>query len=183
MKILIDFDQTILATSKTLVVNWNILNPNNQLKYFEPIEWDFKNILEGTNITLKQLCGVFDYNKFYDNAYFLDGAIDTIQELINKGHKIVICSKHDLARRPITARFINKIFEGKVKIKYVNDFEEKRDVKCGILIDDKEEALINSKAKLPILFGMYQWNKDSKLKYRATSWEQLRQVFKFIGVL
>ena len=29
MKILIDLDQTILQTSKTLIANWNKLNPNN----------------------------------------------------------------------------------------------------------------------------------------------------------
>ena len=185
MKIVIDWDSVILNTSTSVVVNWNILNPNRKLPLINPneVEWDFSNVLKDADITLKELFTIFDYDKFYDNAYFLDGAIDTIQELVNKGHRVIICSKHDLVRRPITARFINKTFEGKVKIKYVNSFEEKRDIKCDVLIDDKEEALINSRAKLPILFGMYRWNKDSKLKYRATSWEQLRQVFKFMGIL
>ena len=41
MKILIDLDQTILQTSKTLIANWNKLNPNNKLEYKEPVEWDF----------------------------------------------------------------------------------------------------------------------------------------------
>ena len=61
MKILIDLDQTILQTSKTLIANWNKLNPNNKLEYKEPVEWDFTSILSGTNITLKQLCSTFDY--------------------------------------------------------------------------------------------------------------------------
>ena len=185
MKIVIDWDSVILNTSTSLINNWNLLNPNKQLKIINPneVEWDFSNVLKDTDISLKELFTIFDYKNFYDNAYFLNGAIDIIQELINKGHKIVICSKHDSDRRPITARFINKIFEGKVKIKYVNSFETKREVKCNILIDDKEESLINCKAKLPILFGNYKWNKDSKLHYRATSWNQIREVFKFANIL
>ena len=29
----------------------------------------------------------------------------------------------------------------------------------------------------------YKWNKDSKLQYRATSWKQIREVFKFANIL
>ena len=65
MKILIDLDQTILQTSKTLIANWNKLNPNNKLEYKEPVEWEFTSILSETNITLKQLYNTFNYKYIY----------------------------------------------------------------------------------------------------------------------
>ena len=82
MKILIDLDQTILQTSKTLIANWNKLNPNNKLEYKEPVEWDFQNILLGTNITLKQLCSTFDYKYFYEEAVLFDDCLEVINKWI-----------------------------------------------------------------------------------------------------
>ena len=116
MKILIDLDQTILQTSKTLIVNWNKLNPNNKLEYKEPVEWDFQNILSGTNITLKQLCSTFDYKYFYEEAVLFDDCLEVINKWIKKGYEVIVLTKHDKSRRPITKEFIDNLFNNKVSI-------------------------------------------------------------------
>ena len=183
MKIYIDFDNVILNTTKTLVYNWNIWNPDRKLKYKEPVEWDFKNILRGTYVSLKELCEVFDYKNFYDYCYLIDGSVEVINKLLDKGIEVIILSKHKDSRKPLTKTFINKLFNNRVDIEFVSDFYEKRSYEGFMLIDDKEESLINSKCKYPILFGDYIYNKNSKIKNRASSWKDLEIVFKFLGIL
>lgn len=180
MKILIDFDQTILKTSKSLIKNWNILNPNNKLKYKEPVEWDFKNILEGTNVTLKELCSIFDYDNFYDNYYLIDGAKESIEKLLKDGHELIILTKHDKARRPITKAFIDKLFDNKIKVEFVDSFDIKNEYEADVIIDDKIESLINSKCKTRIEFGDNVWSKNLEGIIRCYNWTQVLDVINFI---
>ena len=41
MKILIDIDNTIYSTGKTIIKLWNKYNPNRKLEYTEPLDWKF----------------------------------------------------------------------------------------------------------------------------------------------
>ena len=52
MKIVIDWDSVILNTSTSLINNWNLLNPDKQLKIINPneVEWDFSNVLKDIDI-------------------------------------------------------------------------------------------------------------------------------------
>ena len=181
MKILIDLDQTILQTSKTLIANWNKLNPNNKLVYKEPVEWDFTNILSGTNITLKQLCSTFDYKYFYEEAVLFDNCLDVINKWIEKGYEVIILTKHDISRRHITKEFIDKLFNNKVKIEFVDSFEIKNTYEADVIIDDKLESLINSKCKTRIEFGDNVWSKDIEGIIRCYNWKQVEHCIDFIA--
>ena len=181
MKILIDLDQTILQTSKTLIANWNKLNPNNKLEYKEPVEWDFANILKGTNITLKQLCGIFDYDKFYDNCYLFENCERVINKWIEKGYEVIILTKHEMSSIPITKEFIDNLFDGKVKIEFVDSFEIKNTYEADVIIDDKIESLINSKCKTRIEFGDNAWSKDVEGIIRCYNWKQVEHCIDFIA--
>lgn len=176
MKIVLDLDNTILDTPYTIVELWNKLNPNRKLKYVEDIEWDFSNILKGTDVTLKELFTLFDDEGFYDNAVVFDDAIDVINE-ISQRHEIIICSKHDEIRKDITTKWINKTFPN-VKIMFVDNFENKKDLECDLIIDDKIESL-GGKAKLSVCFGDYKWNKEWQ-KVRATKWCQIKSIIEFL---
>ena len=181
MKILIDLDQTILQTSKTLIANWNKLNPNNKLEYKEPIEWDFTSILSGTNISLKQLCSTFDYKYFYEEAVLFNDCLEVINKWIEKGYEVIILTKHDMSRRPITKEFIDKLFDNKVKIEFVDSFEIKNTYEADVIIDDKIESLINSKCKTRIEFGDNVWSEDAEGIIRCYNWKQVEYCIDFIA--
>lgn len=176
MKIVLDLDNTILDTPYTIVELWNKLNPNRQLKYVEDIEWDFSNILEGTDVTLTELFTLFDNEGFYDNAVVFEGAIDVINE-ISQRHEVIICSKHDEIRKDITTKWINKTFPN-VKIMFVDNFENKKDLECDLIIDDKLESL-GGKAKLSVCYGDYKWNQEWQ-KVRVTKWCQVKSIIEFL---
>ena len=181
MKILIDLDQTILQTSKTLIANWNKLNPNNKLEYKEPVEWDFTNILSGTSITLKQLCSTFDYKYFYEEALLFEECLQVIKKWVEKGYEVIILTKHEMSRRPITKEFIDNLFNNKVKIEFVDSFEIKNTYEADVIIDDKVESLVNSKCKTRIEFGDNVWSKDIAGIIRCYNWKQVEQCIDFVA--
>ena len=61
---------------------------------------------------------------------------------------------------------------------FVDDFEDKCDVECDLIIDDRVECMKNSKAKYKVLFGEYEWNKNYKEKdndnfFRCNDWRNV----------
>lgn len=176
MEIVLDLDNTILNTPYSIILFWNKLNPSRKLKYVEDIEWDFSNILEGTDVTLTELFTLFDNEKFYDWAFTYSDAIDIINE-ISQRHEVIICSKHDEIRKDITTKWINKVMSN-VEIMFVDNFEDKKRLECDLIIDDRLESL-GGKAKLSVCFGDYKWNKEWQ-KVRATKWCQIKSIIEFL---
>lgn len=178
MKILIDWDNTILNTCVTVPMIWNYLHPLRKVKVLkaEEVKWDFSNVLEGTDVSLKELLSMFDYKYFYNHAVYIEGAIETINEL-SKEHEIVIVSKHVDSRKELTIRCINELLSN-VQIQFVDKFEDKRNIEADIIIDDKEECL-GGVQTLSILFGNYEYNQDYK-GLRCNNWEQVKRCIEFI---
>lgn len=178
MKILIDWDNVVCSSSVTIPTLWNYLHPTRQVKVLkaEEVKWDFSNVLEGTDISLKELLSVFDYKYFYNHAVYIDGAIETINEL-SKEHEITIVSKHMVSRKELTTNCINYLLPN-IQIQFVDRFEDKRNIEADIIIDDKEESL-GGVQTLSILFGNYEYNQDYD-GIRCYNWEQVKRCVEFV---
>ena len=176
MKIIIDLDSTIISTGKTIIKVWNKLNPNRQLNNKTEPLWDFSNVLKDTDIQLKELFTMFDRQEFYDNVIVFDSAINIINKLAET-NEVIICSKHNESRKQLTTKWINDNLNN-VKIIYVDKFEDKKNIECDVIIDDKIDCL-NGKAKLSICYGLYDWNENWN-KIRCYNWKQVEQCIDFI---
>ena len=178
MKILVDWDNTILNTSVTVPSIWNYLHPTKQVKVLkaEEVKWDFSNVLEETDVSLKELLSIFDYKYFYNHAIFIDGAIETINEL-SRNNEVVIVSKHVDSRKELTTKYINYLLPN-VQIHFVDRFEDKKNINADIIIDDKLECL-GGVQTLSILFGNYEYNQDYD-GIRCYNWEQVKRCIEFI---
>ena len=177
MKIITDLDSTIISTGKTIIKVWNKLNPNKQLNdKIEPV-WDFSNILKDTDIELKELFTMFDKQEFYDNVIVFDNAINIINKLA-ESNEVIICSKHNESRKPLTTKWINENFKN-VKIMYVDNFRDKLLIPCDIRVDDKIECLQDNKS-FNVCYGDYDWNKDYN-GMRCLNWEQVEHCIDFIA--
>lgn len=175
MKILVDWDNVVCLSSVTIPTLWNYLHPTKQVKVLkaEEVKWDFSNVLEGTDISLKDLLSAFDYKYFYNHAVYVDGAIETINEL-SKEHEITIVSKHMDSRKELTTKYINYLLPN-VQIHFVDRFEDKKNINADIIIDDKEECL-GGVQTLSILFGNYEYNQDYK-GLRCNNWSTIKRYF------
>ena len=179
--IVIDWDNTVINTSKTLINLHNKLS-ENKIEYIEEHDWKFRPMVS-TDEELKELFKLFDNEHFYDSdvIVLIKDAIKTIKEL-SEYYKIVICSKHMISRRKLTRKYIKETFKGyDVSVKFVNSFNEKSKIfknkRVLAVIDDKEECFEGfGKETLKILFGDYQWNKEYDKEYscKISDWVTIK---------
>ena len=175
--IVVDWDSTVINTSKTLINLHNKLS-KNKIKYIEEHDWKFRPMINSDE-ELKELFTLFDNKHFYDSDVVvpIKDAIKTIKEL-SEHYKIIICSKHMRSRRKLTKKYIKETFKGyDVSVKFVNSFNEKSNLfkhkRVLAVIDDKIECLEGFGEKtLRVLFGDYQWNKeyDKNSMCKINSW-------------
>ena len=175
--VVVDWDSTVINTSKTLINLHNKLS-KNKIKYIEEHDWKFRPMINSDE-ELKELFTLFDNKHFYDSDVVvpIKDAIKTIKEL-SEHFKIVICSKHMRSRRKLTKKYIKQIFKGyDVSVKFVNSFNEKSNLfkhkRVLAVVDDKIECLGGFGEKtLRVLFGDYQWNKeyDKNSMCKINSW-------------
>ena len=175
--IVVDWDSTVINTSKTLINLHNKLS-KNKIKYIEEHDWKFRPMINSDE-ELKELFTLFDNKHFYDSDVVvpIKDAIKTIKQL-SEHYKIIICSKHMRSRRKLTKKYIKQIFKGyDVSVKFVNSFNEKSNLfkhkRVLAVVDDKIECLEGFGEKtLRVLFGDYQWNKeyDKDSMCKINSW-------------
>lgn len=177
MKILIDIDNTIYSTGKTIINLWNKYNPNRRLEYKEPLDWKFENILKGTDVELKELFTMFDKEDFYDYVELFDNVEEIINNL-SKDNEVIFCSKHCESRKSITAKFIKDEFPN-CKLIFVDSFEEKRNIDGDIIIDDKLESL-GGVQYCQLLYGDYLWNKGEYYN-RVSNWNDIERFVRYIS--
>ena len=175
--VVIDWDNTVINTSKTLINLHNKLS-ENKIEYIEEHDWKFRPMINSDE-ELKELFTLFDNKHFYDSDVVvpINDAIKTIKEL-SEHYKIIICSKHMRSRRKLTKKYIKETFKDyDVSVKFVNSFNEKSNLfkhkRVLAVIDDKIECLEGFGEKtLRVLFGDYQWNKeyDKNSMCKINSW-------------
>lgn len=171
LKILIDLDSTIINTSKMIINLHNKLNPNNKIEYIKDCGWKFEPMIK-TDEELSELFKLFDHKDFYNDVIYTKNAKEVIDK-IAKEYEVVICSKHNDSRKPITKKFIDKEFHN-CKLVFVDNFEDKAKIDCDFIIDDKIECLngFNNKDTIRICFGKYQWNKEYN-GIRYCDWKEI----------
>ena len=175
--VVVDWDSTVINTSKTLINLHNKLS-KNKIKYIEEHDWKFRPMINSDE-ELKELFTLFDNKHFYDSDVVvpIKDAIKTIKKL-SEHFKIIICSKHMRSRRKLTKKYIKETFKGyDVSVKFVNSFNEKSNLfkhkRVLAVVDDKIECLEGFGEKtLRVLFGDYQWNKeyDKNSMCKINSW-------------
>ena len=181
MKILIDIDSTLIESIQMLVKIYNDHNKYNTLTYTPNHGWNVEEIIQD-KCELKDLFQYFDHEDFYSNKYihFTYGAREVINRL-SKSYKVVFCSKHNESRKPITSKFIKETFP-KAELIFVDNFEDKKQIPCDIIIDDKPECMLDALADYKICFGNYKWNQDWD-GVRVTNWTVIEGIIKILEII
>ena len=171
---MVDLDSTIIDTCKSIINLHNKLN-DKKIVYQENYTWNFAPMIK-TKEELKELFKLFDHKDFYgDTLVVFDDVVRIINEL-SMQNRIIICSKHDTSRRPITTKWIYETFPC-VDIVYTDTFDKSIGGKCDIVIDDKPEAFESVEADYKICYSYYQWNKDWS-GLRVNNWLEISRFIK-----
>lgn len=172
--IMVDLDSTIIDTSQTIINLYNKYNPNNKIKYTENHNWNFEPMIK-TKEQLSELFKLFNSEYFYDEVIFKENALEVVHDLCEK-YKVIICTKHNESRKPITSKFIKRMFP-KAELKFVDNFSDKGKIECDVAIDDKPESLNSfNDTVLKICFGDYVWNKSWD-GVKMVSWLEIKEFF------
>ena len=178
-EIIIDLDNTIINSPLTIINLHNKLNPNKQYQYTDELNWNFSPIIKSKE-ELSELFMLFDNPSFYDEVKIYDGAIEFINELA-KSNKVIICSKHNENRKPISTEWIKRAMPN-VELVFVDSFEQKGNLfpNAFAVIDDRIDSLDSFNNNLiKICFGNYSWNKEWEgLKF--DNWGDIKKTIKYI---
>lgn len=181
MVLMIDLDSTIINTSKSIINLHNKLYKNKQIKYQDNHDWSLYPMIK-TKEELSELFKLFDHEDFYKNDTLVvyENAIQIINEL-SMQNTVIICSKHDKSRIKITEKWIYETFPT-VDLIFTDSFNKSIVGKVDIAIDDKPEALESIEADYKILYGMYDWNKNSDY-LRANNWLEFKRFIDNLATL
>ena len=181
--IVIDLDSTIINTSKTIINLYNKINPDNKIEYIEDHNWNFEPMIR-TKEELSELFKLFDNPMFYGDTLVI---YDKAKEVINKlceHYNIIIMTKHNESRKPITSKFIKQMFP-KVELKFVDNFSDKGKIvqDCFLVIDDRVDSLTSFDCDvIKVCYGDYQWNKEWK-GFRMINWLEIENFLENIYLL
>lgn len=156
VKILVDFDQTIVPSSEII---FDIYKEETGCKsvYSTNHGWDFEGLLPANYV--ERAVSLFNEPIFYENLRPFPMAVEVLMALSLK-HEILIVSKHSDNGRPYKTKWIEDNLPF-AKVHYTATFD-KSEVCGDIIIDDKLECLYSLKDNVShsICFGNYVWNRE-----------------------
>lgn len=166
MRILVDFDETIVHSTKVI---FNIIKEETGYdgEFVEDYGWNFDGLLPKEYVN--RAIELFGEKVFYDNLYAFESAIGVLEEL-SESHEVVIVTKHNEKGRLYKTQWIEDNLPF-ATLHYTETFD-KSEVEGDVIIDDKIECLESVKGlvKHRICYGDYGWNKDW-CGVRCTHWE------------
>lgn len=185
-KIIIDIDNVIVNSVRTLVNIHNYRHPENKyLNINENCGWNFEGLLQ-YELTKEEVYEMV--NNFEDELFYNDGllvlekdAIEVINDLSYK-YDVIICSRQSTNRSLRTIDYFKKVFPNTYYIKSPTFNKSEMfdwlddDILC--VIDDRIDCLesFNGISEKLVCYGNYKWNKDWD-GYRITNW---KEIYKFL---
>jgi 5'(3')-deoxyribonucleotidase len=178
MKIILDFDSTIVKTHEAVLALYREITGDESTQVDDKnLQWNMKGICP--KWTQEEVDSTFTNPRLFELLEPIDGAVEVLQRLHNDGYYLEICSMHRKEGVPFKEAYIkknlsmvNKItilpFESATKTKKF----DKSSVLGDIIIDDRLDALESSKCKYKICFGQYSWNREWQ-GMRVHNWEDL----------
>lgn len=176
MRIVIDFDQTLVNSSKALHEIY-LQETGRKEEYNPKHTWNFDGLFPKDY--KKRVKELFHEKIFYENLFAFHGAIDVIKHLI-KRHEVIICTTQQGEGVLLKNQWINDHLPFINNVIYMDSFD-KSSINGDVFIDDKPECLnsVNGNFKCIWCYGDYLWNKDWKGE-RVLNWREIEEKIKIL---
>lgn len=177
-----DLDQTIIRSAEVVAKLYNHDYKTNMEIDYNILTWDFLPYATTEQETRIYL-DYFQDPRFYHDEFLVvyEDIVDVINDLIEQGYRVAICSVHHPKRISNTLKWVSKAMP-KADVIFVDNFHEKGEKigKCGIFFDDRIDSLegMKSHADCLVCVGDFNWNKDwIGLRQSPYNWKELREIF------
>lgn len=192
MKIVIDYDSTLVATHDAV------------LELYRKQTGDYSTRIDDRNLkwNMAEVCplwskddleNIFTNPELFDYIKAFPNAITTLNNWHKQGDYLEICSLHRMGAGSVAKRewikenipFINKI----TIIPLISETQpfDKSSVTGDIIIDDKIDCLLSSPCRYKICYGDYSWNRSWEnyqnknwIGFRALDWDEVAKIVKEI---
>lgn len=171
LNIVLDFDNTIVDTNQAICDFYNN-KTNSNIKVEDIKSYTLTETL--TKWTKEQIDNIFCEKEFFDMLKPIDGAIESINKMLEARHTVKIATCHNPRGIGLKYDYTQRVFpmiDEIIFIVHKNGVRmNKSSVYGDILIDDNIMCLESCQVKIPICFGDYSYNKDYK-GLKVNCWE------------
>lgn len=188
MHILIDFDSTLVDTSKAYFDYYQEQTKDYSTEYSEDkVSWNMTN-----------LCKLWSSQEQVDNVYIQEGlfkhfklfpnVLEVLNKLKQEGHYLHVVSCHDVRGMRYKIDWIKEnlpIIDEITIIPIESGIQkfDKSSVKGDLIIDDKLDCHETSNTKYNLLYGLYPWNKGCDKYDRVMNWNEVYEYISNISKL
>lgn len=165
MDIIIDFDSTLVDTHTAVLELYREMTGDTSTAISVDSGWSIKEICPLWSE--EQCANVFKNERLFEIMKPFDNSVEITQQLIEEGHRLVICTVHGHEGIGFKGKAIKRMFPHIKEVIYIdnNTIMNKDLIVADVLIDDHLKNLESSKCEFKVCYGNYAWNKE---------WEGLR---------
>lgn len=171
MNLIIDFDNTIVDSDKTIWQLYRMETGDLSTDYRDHSVWWYDEICPKWD--RKQQEDAFQRQEFFDLLSFMPQAKEVLLTLKEQGHNITVCTVHDGRGVPLKVSWIKRNLDFIDNLVIVESMSKnnKSMIYGDILLDDSVSNLETTICKQAIAFGEGKWNSGWKGP-RAKSWAE-----------
>lgn len=185
-KIFIDFDNSIVNTTRSYVDTYNMLykfHPKFKKATYDVKQYDLKDQCP----LVKSVDDIFSSKLFFHNLRFINSNTKEILKKLSEDFDLIICSLGTPKNNALKSLWLSKQLPFVEQYMLVTNNYADRNCKLdkslvnmqnAIFIDDMPKNLDSSNAKYKILFGKeYLWNhSDNKQHIKCINWDNVYDV-------
>lgn len=179
MKVFVDFDDTLVKSRKAIV---NCINDMFHLSRTEDdiTDWGFRSLK--SDLTSKDVEGLFESDAFWDSVEIYDGAVETLQD-----NEVYLCTFGTTKNLQRKSQFLVEhnlpYYEAFVNSDYGKTMKDKKqfDMAGAVQIGDTWQELEHTNADVKILFKDYRdypWQQipPNAEVYVVDTWEEISEI-------
>lgn len=166
MRIVVDFDGTIVNTDKAVVDMYRKDTGDYSTNYKENDAWNYNKVCPLWS--RQDQVDVFKRKELFEVLDAFEDAISTLKKLHEEGHEIIIATVHHFSGIPYKAEWIRSNLPFVDKIVFIDLFNgegtefkmDKSFIYGDVIIEDNLDNLNTSPCKHKLCYGSYGYNKE-----------------------
>ena len=173
--IYVDVDDTIAETRRAVLEFYRDMTKDYTTGLATSKEFSYQGMCP--KMTREQIENIFIDLDFFRKLKPIDGAVEGLTYLLNKGYDVRFCTAHKPEGRLFKDVWLNTYFPMISKVNYVDVYESKKDYRGYAFIDDGVHHLEENQSNIKILFDNYDiFSSDDKSIIKINNWTQIREV-------
>lgn len=163
----IDFDNTITSSSKTIIDKYSIINKKTPIYNDSLLQWNFSPFVN-TKESIQWAINSFEEQWFWDELEFVEPTTKEVLQRLSENWELVIVTKKSAMMMEMNSVWIRNNLDGIIdRVIYLEQDDFCKDmISSKVCIDDKIECMLGVKSDFKLLYGNYGYQVVDYEKYK-----------------